>query len=106
MVYDEMIRSTYNDSRKFRVPFIGRKGLNGSVEFLHYSDVTSDSSCHIISTQNIFILLVPIIPVVRMCPLRVKKASTKGVNMSVNGSSLWNGKDLLFRGIWLWSMMR
>ena len=35
--------------------FIGHKGLNGSVKFLRYSGVTSDSSCHIISTQNIFI---------------------------------------------------
>ena len=54
--FDEnTFRSTFNDSRGFRVPFIGLKGLKGSVKFLHYSDVTSDSSCHIISTQNIFI---------------------------------------------------
>ena len=40
-LFDEnTFRSTFNDSQGFRVPFIGRKGLNGSVEFLHYSDVT------------------------------------------------------------------
>ena len=55
-LFDEnTFRSTFYDSRRFRVPFIGRKGLNVSVEFIRYSDVTSDSSSHIISTQNIFI---------------------------------------------------
>ena len=39
-----IIRGTFYDSRRCRVTFIGRKGLNGSVEFLRYSDVTSDSS--------------------------------------------------------------
>ena len=35
-LFDEnTFRSTFNDSRGFRVPFIGRKGLNGSVEFLN-----------------------------------------------------------------------
>ena len=55
-LFDEnTFRSTFYDSRRFRVPFIGRKGLNGSVEFIRYSDVTSDSASDIISTQNIFI---------------------------------------------------
>ena len=55
-LFDEnTFRSTFYDSRRFRVPFISRKGLNGSVDCIRYSDVTSDSSSHIISTQNIFI---------------------------------------------------
>ena len=55
-LFDEnTFRSTFNDSRGFRVPFIKRKGLDGTVEFLRYLDVNSDSSFHIISTQNIFI---------------------------------------------------
>ena len=41
--------------RGFRVPFVGCQSLNGSVEFLYYSDVTTDSSCEIISTENIFV---------------------------------------------------
>ena len=48
-------RRTFYDSWRFRVPFIGCNGLNGSVEFIYYSDVTSYSSSHIVSTQNIFI---------------------------------------------------
>ena len=47
--------STFYDSRRCRVPFIGRKGLSGSVEFIRYSDVTSESASDIISTQNIFV---------------------------------------------------
>ena len=55
-LFDEnTFRSTFYDSRRCRDPFIGHKGLNGSVKFIRYSDVTSDSSCHIISTKNIFI---------------------------------------------------
>ena len=53
-LFDEnTFRSTFYDSRRCRVPFIGRKGLNGSAEFIRYSDVTSDSASGIISTQNI-----------------------------------------------------
>ena len=51
---ENTFRSAFKDIRGFRVPFVGRQSVNGSVEFLHYSDVTSNSSCHIISTQNIF----------------------------------------------------
>ena len=55
-LFDENnFRSTFYDSRRFRVPFIGCKGLNVSVEFIRYSDVTSDSTLHIISAQNIFV---------------------------------------------------
>ena len=51
-------------------------------------------------------LLAPTIPAVHMCRLRVNKASTKDVNMSVDASSLWNRKESLFRDIWLCSVTR
>ena len=55
-LFDEnTFRSILYDSRRCRVPFIGRKGLNSSVEFIRYSDVTLDSASDIISTQNIFV---------------------------------------------------
>ena len=47
--------STFYDSRICRVPFIGRKSINGSVEFIRYSDVIADSTPDIISTKNIFV---------------------------------------------------
>ena len=46
---------TLYDLQRCRVPFIGRKGLNGSVEFIRYSDVIADSTSEIISTRNIFV---------------------------------------------------
>ena len=52
---ENTFRRAFKDIRGFCVPFLGIQSVNGSVEFLHYSDVTSDSSCHIISTQNIFV---------------------------------------------------
>ena len=55
-LFDEnTFRSTFYDSRICRVTFIGRKGLNGSVNFISYSDVTSDCASDIISTQNILV---------------------------------------------------
>ena len=47
--------STFYDSRRCCVPFIGCKGLNGSVEFILYLDVIADSTSDIISTRNIFV---------------------------------------------------
>ena len=38
-----------------RIPFIGRKSLNGSVELIKYVDVTSDSTKGVISTRNVFV---------------------------------------------------
>ena len=50
-------------------------------------------------------LLAPTIPAVHMCQLRVKKASIKDVNMSIDASFLWNGKESLFRDIWIGSVI-
>ena len=55
LFHENTFRSTLYDSQRCRVHFIGRKGLNGSVEFIRYSYVTSDSTSDIISTQNIFV---------------------------------------------------
>ena len=115
-IFDEnTLRSTFNDSRGFHVPFIGRKSLNGSVDFLHYSDVTSDSSCHIISTQNIFVHSWGNIPTMirptcsnytsrTYVPITCQEGFKNGANMSVNDFVLWNGKYFLFRDIWLRSV--
>ena len=55
-LFDEnTFRSTFYDSQRCRVTFIGCKGLNGSVEFIRYSDVTLDIASDIISNQNIFV---------------------------------------------------
>ena len=112
----DTFRSTFYDLRRCRVPFIGHKTFNGSVEFIHYLDVIADSTSDIISTRNIFVhscgnirlwfrLLDPTIIFVHMCRLRVRKASTKDVSMSVSASFLSNGKESPLRDIWLWSVM-
>ena len=55
-IFDEdTFRSTFYDSRRCRVLFIGRKALNSSVKFIRYSDVIADSTSDIISTRNIFV---------------------------------------------------
>ena len=41
-------------SQRCRIPFIGRRSLNGSVEFIEFTDVTLDTS-GVISTPNIFV---------------------------------------------------
>ena len=47
--------STFYYSQRCCVPFIGRKSLNGSVEFIRYSDVIAESTSDIIYTRNIFV---------------------------------------------------
>ena len=48
-------RSTFYDSRRYRVLLIGRKALNSSVKFICYSDVITDSTSDIVFTRNIFV---------------------------------------------------
>ena len=52
---EDTFRSTFFNSRRCRIPFIGRRSLNGSVEFIRFADVISDSTSNIISTRNIFV---------------------------------------------------
>ena len=52
---EDTFRSTFYDSRRCGVPFIGCKALNGSVKFIRYLDVIADSTSDIISTRNIFV---------------------------------------------------
>ena len=49
---ENTFRSTFYDFQRCRVRFSGRKGLSGSVEFIRYSDVTSDSTSQIISRST------------------------------------------------------
>ena len=52
---EDTFRTTFYNSRRCRIPFIGRRLLNGSVQFIWFADVTSESTSNIISTQNIFV---------------------------------------------------
>ena len=52
---EDTLRNTFFNSRRCRIPFIGQRPLNGSVEFLHFADVTSDSTKDAVSTRNIFV---------------------------------------------------
>ena len=50
---EDTFRSTFFNSRRCRIPFIGRISVNGSVEFIRFTDVIADSTLNIISTRNI-----------------------------------------------------
>ena len=47
--------TTFFNSQRCRLPFISRRFLNGSVQFLRFADVTSDSTKDVISTRNILV---------------------------------------------------
>ena len=52
---EDTFRTTFCNSRRCRIPFIGQRSLNGSVQFIRFADVTSDSTSNIISNRNIFV---------------------------------------------------
>ena len=52
---DDTFQTSFFNSRRCRFPFIGQRSLNGSVQFLRFADVTSDSTKDVISTRNIFV---------------------------------------------------
>ena len=52
---EDTFRTMFYNSRRCRIPFIRRRLLNGSVQFICFADVTSDSTSNIISTRNIFV---------------------------------------------------
>ena len=52
---EDTFRSTFFNSQRCRISFIGRRSVNGSVEFIRFSDVIADSTSNIISTRNIFV---------------------------------------------------
>ena len=52
---EDTFRSTFFNSRICHVPFISRRPVNGSIEFIRYSDIISDSTSDIIYTRNIFV---------------------------------------------------
>ena len=47
--------TTLYNSQRWHIPFIGQRSLNGSVDFIRFSDATSDSTLNIICTRNIFV---------------------------------------------------
>ena len=47
-------QTTFFNSRRCRIPFIYRRFLNGSVEFIRFTNVTSETEV-VISTPNIFV---------------------------------------------------
>ena len=52
---EDNFRSTFFNSRRCRVLFIGRRSVNGSIKFIRFADVIADSTQDIISTRNIFV---------------------------------------------------
>ena len=52
---EDTFRSIFFNSRRCRVPFIGRRSVNGSIEFIRFADVIADITSDIISTRNIFV---------------------------------------------------
>ena len=52
---EDTIRTTFYNSRRCRIPFIGRRSLTVSFQFIRFADVTSYSTSDIISTRNIFV---------------------------------------------------
>ena len=51
----DTFQTNFFNLRRCRIPFIGRRSLNGSVKFIEFADVTSDSTKSIIYTPNIFV---------------------------------------------------
>ena len=52
---EDTFQTTFYNLRRCRIPFIGRRLLNGSVQFIGFSDVISESTSNIISSRNIFV---------------------------------------------------
>ena len=51
---EDTFQTTFFNSRRCRITFIGRRSRNGSVKFIEFADVTSDTK-GVISTPNIFV---------------------------------------------------
>ena len=51
---EDTFRNTFFNLRRCRIPFIGRRYLNVSVDFIEFADVTSYTK-GVISTPNIFV---------------------------------------------------
>ena len=51
---EDTFQTTSFNSRRCCIPFVGRRYLNGSFEFIHFSDVTSNTEV-VISTPNLFV---------------------------------------------------
>ena len=52
---EDTFRTTFFNLQRCRIHFIGRRLLNSSVDFLRFSDVTSDNTKDVVSTRNILV---------------------------------------------------
>ena len=50
----DTFKTTFSNLQRCRIPFMGQISLNGSVEFICFADVTSDTEV-VISTPNLFV---------------------------------------------------
>ena len=50
----DTFQTTFFNSRRCRIPFVGLRLLNGSFKFIHFADVTSDTEV-VIFTPNLFV---------------------------------------------------
>ena len=51
---EDTFQTTFFNFRRCRIPFIGQRLMHGSVKFIEFADVTSDTK-GVISTSNIFV---------------------------------------------------
>ena len=51
----DTFQSTFFNEQRCRIPFIGQRSLNGSVEFIRFADVILESTSNIISNRNVFV---------------------------------------------------
>ena len=52
---EDTFRSIFYISQTCRVIFIGRRSVNGSVDFIRFLNIVEDSTSEIISSRNIFV---------------------------------------------------
>ena len=108
---EDTFRTTFFSSQRCRIPFICRRSLNGSVEFICFADVIStvlrtSSLLEIylfIPGENILLWssrLAPIALAERTFPLLFIKDSTKEATMSVCALSGLNAKGLHSSDTW------
>ena len=59
---EDNFQSTFFNSRRFRIPFIGRRSVNGSIEFIRFTDVMLlGLDLQIPSLSNILVAMPPLL---------------------------------------------
>ena len=59
---EDTFQTTFFNSQRFCIPFIGRRSLNGTVEIIRFANVTSDTEVVIYTPKYFFMNGVPILP--------------------------------------------